>query len=268
MKDHPISKNRWTLEGKHALVTGGTKGIGRAIVEEFLSLGALVTAAARTEADVAALLEVMAGQSGEVRGVVADVSTPGGIDAIVGSVQRAGGRLDILVNNAGTNIRKPTRSYSREEFDFLLGTNLTPTFELSRQLHPLLKESGGGSIVNIVSVGGLRALGTGAPYAMAKAAVIQLTKYLAAEWAKDGVRVNAIAPWYIQTPLAATVLKDERYLAAVLERTPMKRIGKPEEVSALAAFLCMPGAGYITGQCIAVDGGFTAQGFDAGAVKS
>lgn len=254
--------NNWTLEGKRALITGGTKGIGRAIADEFLALGANVTIVARTEADVHALLKTWQGRGEDLSGIVADISKAAGVEAIIDSVRRDSDRLDILVNNAGTNIRKESLSYSREEFELLIGTNMTPAFELSRRLHPLLKASERGSIVNVVSVGGITALGTGAPYAMSKAAIIQLTKYLAAEWAKDGIRVNAIAPWYIMTPLAETVLKDERYLSAVLSRTPMKRIGKPEEVASLAAFLCMPGAGYITGQCIAVDGGFTAQGFD------
>ncbi len=254
-------KNSWTLKGKRALVTGGTKGIGRAIADEFLALGAKVTIVARTKGDVEALIKAWREQAPAIDGIVADVSKASGVEEIVDALHRDSARLDILVNNAGTNIRKESLGYSREEFDFLVATNMTPAFELSRRLHPLLKASGSSSIVNVVSVGGITALGTGAPYAMSKAAIIQLTKYLAAEWAKDGIRVNAIAPWYIRTPLAETVLKDERYLAAVLARTPTGRIGKPEEVAALAAFLCMPGAGYITGQCIAVDGGFTAQGF-------
>ena len=254
--------NNWTLEGKRALITGGTKGIGRAIAEEFLGLGAEVTIVARTKDDVDSLLKAWQGRGRGAHGIAADISKAGGVAAVVDTMQRGADRLDILVNNAGTNIRKETLRYSREEFAFLIDTNMTPAFELSRRLHPLLKAAESGSIVNVVSVGGITALGTGAPYAMSKAAIIQLTKYLAAEWAEDGIRVNAIAPWYIMTPLAETVLKDERYFSAVLSRTPMKRIGKPEEVAALAAFLCMQGAGYITGQCIAVDGGFTAQGFD------
>ena len=127
--------------------------------------------------------------------------------------------------------------------------------------HPLLKNSGDASIVNIVSVAGITSVGTGSPYAISKAGIIHFTKYLAVEWAGDSIRVNAVAPWYIRTSLTEPVLKDPGYLKAVLDRTPMKRIGEPEEVAAAVAFLSMPAASYITGECISVDGGFLKYGF-------
>lgn len=255
-------KNRdfWTLTGKKALVTGGTKGIGAAIVEELVSLGAEVVVVARNAEN----LEKFCSQSkfrGKVTGIAADVSRFKDYSVIIDSISNKWGSLDILINNAGVNIRKKTTDYSTEEFNKIFTTNLKSVFELSRLCYPLLKKSVQGNIVNISSVAGLTALRTGSIYAMTKAAINQLTKNLAVEFANDKIRVNAVAPWYIDTPLAQQVLANKDYLNEVLERTPMKRIGLPGEVAAVVAFLCMPAAGYITGQTICTDGGFSVYGF-------
>ena len=148
----------------------------------------------------------------------------------------------------------------------LLARNFTSAFELSRLLHPLLKQAaakreGGSAVVNIGSVAGLAAIRTGVPYGASKAAISQMTRGLAGEWAADGIRVNAVAPWYIRTPLAETVLKDEVYAAEVIARTPMRRVGEPREVATVAAFLAMGASSYITGQTVAADGGFMAWSF-------
>lgn len=139
--------------------------------------------------------------------------------------------------------------------------NLVSCFDLCRLLQPKLRQSAPAAVVNVASVAGLTHLRTGAPYGMSKAAMIQLTRNLAVEWAEQGIRVNSVAPWYIDTPLARQVLKDDSYLQAVLDRTPMKRVGRVEECAAAIAFLCMPASGYITGHCLTVDGGFSVYGF-------
>ncbi|MBX3709993.1 MAG: SDR family oxidoreductase [Gammaproteobacteria bacterium] len=179
----------WNLKGKKALITGGTRGIGRAIVEEFLQLGA-----------------------------------------------------EIFIVSKNKN-------------------SLTSAFKLCQLTYPLLKKSSQGNIVNIASISGLIDDASGAPYGMSKAAMIQLGKHLAVEWARDNIRVNTIAPWYIETELTKHALSNPEKLNAIIARTPMHRVGKPYEVATLAAFLCMPAASYITGQCVAVDGGFLANGF-------
>jgi Tropinone reductase 1 len=253
--------NRWNLKGKKCLITGGTKGIGKAIVQEFLNLGAEVFLVARNWEDLDRLAEELLQKKFTVKILAADVSKSEDRKNLLNAIQESWGELDILVNNVGTNIRKKIPEYSEQEYMSIMSTNLTSAFHLSQLLYPLLKKSGEASLVNVSSVAGLTHLRTGVVYGMTKAALIQLSKNLASEWAEDGIRVNSVAPWYILTPLASAVLQNESYLQEVLNRTPMKRIGQPEEVATAVAFLCMPASSYITGQCLAVDGGFTTYGF-------
>jgi len=253
-------KNRWNLNNKKALVTGGTKGIGEAIAKEFIDLGAEVLVVSRNNEDFEKLKSLLKSPEKLIY-YSADVSKLGDIEKLADFVNTNWGKLDVLVNNVGTNIRKKTIEYSYEDFDKIIHTNLRSAFELSKSLYPLLKKSEQGNIINISSVAGITHLRTGSIYGMTKAALIQLTKNLAGEWATDGIRVNAVAPWYIRTPLAETVLKNPEYYIEVVSRTPMKKVGNPEDVAAAVSFLCMPSAAYITGQCLAVDGGFTINGF-------
>lgn len=253
--------NRWHLRGKKALITGGTKGIGRAIAEEFLELGAEVCIIARDEVTIEQLVDEWREKGWLAQAIAADVADPSQEDEIFTTINGYWDSLDILVNNVGTNIRKKTAEYTSSEYEIIFSTNLTPVFRICQLAYPLLKKSNGASVINIASVAGLTHIRTGSPYAMTKAAMLQLTRNLAVEWANDNIRVNAVAPWYIKTPLAEAVLQNAEYLNAVLEQTPMKRIGEPIEVATTVAFLAMPASSYITGQCIAVDGGFLVDSF-------
>ena len=255
--------SRWRLDGQVALVTGASAGIGRATVAELLGLGATVLACAR-DADT---LEAAAAEwredhpDGDVHVLPCDVASADGRERLFDWIEGLGLGLSILVNNVGTNQRRASMDYDEAEWRAIFETNLFSSFELCRSAYPLLREHASSCIVNVGSVSGDTHVRTGAPYGMSKAALHQLTRNLAVEWAGDGVRVNAVLPWYIRTRRTSTVLADPDYLEAVLERTPMARIGEPEEVAAAIAFLCLPASSYITAQCIAVDGGFLNYGF-------
>ena len=248
---------RWTLDGKTALVTGGTKGMGRAIVESFLSWGADVFFVARNADDIARVESELKDHSKNCHGIQADVSRQADREEIVDFVNSQVQKLDILVNNVGTNIRKKTKDYTAEEFRLIMDTNFTSAFDLSKQFLPLLKASGKASVVFNSSVAGINHIRTGSVYGATKAAMIQLAKNLAVEWAEHGIRVNAVAPFYIKTPFVEQILANKEFLQEIQDRTPMKRVGEPQEVADLVTFLCMPAASYITGQSIAIDGGFT-----------
>ncbi|WP_080059257.1 SDR family oxidoreductase [Spirosoma aerolatum] len=248
----------WSLKGQRALVTGGTKGIGEAIVRQFLDLGASVFIVARNPDLLQQQLIGYRQQGYTVDGLAIDVSQPDTASQVIEKVHASWGGLDILVNNAGTNIRKPTAEYSPAEYDHILNTNLRSAYELTQAAYPLLKASGNGKVVFISSVSGLAHTSSGSLYGMSKAALLQLTRNLAVEWAPDGIRVNAVAPWYIKTPLATPVLTNPEKLNGILKRTPMSRIGEPEEVASVVSFLSMPASGYVTGQTISVDGGLMA----------
>ncbi|HAI58799.1 MAG TPA: tropinone reductase [Xanthomonadaceae bacterium] len=270
--------DRWRLDGQVALVTGASAGIGRATVAELLALGATVlacardsdtleTAAAEWREDLAARVAVDAddrrggARAGHVHVLACDVADADGRDRLFDWIEGLGLGLTILVNNVGTNQRRAAVDYDEAEWRAIFETNLFASFELCRSAYPLLREHAASAIVNVGSVSGATHVRTGAPYGMSKAAMHQLTRNLAAEWAADGVRVNAVLPWYIRTRRTSPALADRDYLEAVLERTPMARIGEPEEVAAAIAFLCLPASSYITAQCLAVDGGFLSHGF-------
>lgn len=267
------SPARWQLEGARALVTGGTRGIGHAIAQELLELGAEVFVVARDGEHLERCIRKWseAGFAGRVHGCAADVSVAAERTRLFEELRGPFADLDILINNVGTNVRRATIAYSEAEVQRIFDTNLTSAFELCRAAHPLLaaaarRSSGSGlarssAIVNVVSVAGLTHLRTGSPYGMTKAALVQLTRNLACEWAREQIRVNAVAPWYTWTPLAQPVLEQESYRNAILERTPLGRIAEASEVAGAVAFLCLGAASYITGQCLAVDGGFTVNGF-------
>ena len=239
------------LDGRIAAVTGGSRGLGRAVVDELLRQGcSTVIACARNVDSLAELENVVA--------VTADVRTTEGRRAFVDAIATTGG-LDILVNNVGTNVRGPTTELDEGDYRSVLETNLDAAVFLCRDCKAMLEERSG-CVVNIGSISGVCCDHTGVAYAVSKAGLDHLTRYLACEWGPCQVRVNSVDPWFIRTELTEPLLDDADFHAAVEARTPLRRVGEPSDVSGAVAYLCS--APYVTGQILCVDGGLTCNGFE------
>lgn len=258
-----MTHNRWRLDGEVALVTGASAGIGQAIASELAGLGAQVLMIARNPDQLERARQEIADDHPQVatHALACDVASAEGRDALCDWIEDLGLGLSILVNNVGGNQTRAAIDYAEDEWRDLFETNIFSAFELCRNAYPHLCRHGSASIVNVGSVSGLTHVRSGVVYGMTKAALHQLTRNLACEWADDGIRVNSVAPWYIRTRRTSAKLADPDYYEEVIARTPMQRVGEPEEVAAAVAFLCLPAASYITGECIAVDGGFLRNAF-------
>ena len=248
------------LTGQTALVTGAARGLGRAIALSLAEAGADVALGLRDASVDAGLVEEIEGLGRRAVALAMDVTDLDQSRAAIESAVAEFGRLDILVNNAGGGIGGAAIDVREEDFDAVWGLNTRSTFFISQAAARLMRESGGGAIVNIASQAGLVALPGESSYCISKAAVIHMTRVHAVEWGEYGIRVNAVAPTFIETDGTATALSDPAFRAETVERiAALHRIGLPTEVSGAVVFLASPAASLVTGQTLAIDGGWTAR---------
>lgn len=244
--------------GKVVLVTGGSKGIGRATVRRFCEEGAMCIIVSRHSDECQKYADELIAEGFSACGLAADVSKVSDIKEMVKTAIERYGRIDVLVNSAGVNIRKMAVEYSEDEWDYIMTINLKGSYFCSVEVGKQMVAQGAGAIINLASLQSHITLPRLSIYAASKAGIRQFTKGLANEWAQTGVRVNSISPAFIATPLVEKVLQDPAWRQIIDSRTPMKRPGTPEEVADLIVFLASPRASYITGADIPIDGGWTA----------
>lgn len=255
-----MSYSRLELNGKTAVVIGGTSGIGLAIAKGMAEAGADVVATSRRFDHVDAAAKEIEARGRRSLRVSSDVSNRASLEDVLTESIKAFGKVDVLVNSAGRTKRAPTLDFTEEDWNNILDTNLTGTLRAAQVFGRHMLERESGSIINIASLSTFVALYEVAAYSASKAAVASLTKSLAIEWSQRGVRVNAIAPGVFRTPLNEKLLDETERGREFLLRTPMKRFGSVDELAGAAIFLASDAASFVSGEILTVDGGFLASG--------
>lgn len=249
----------FSLEGKRALVTGGGRGIGRACALALAQAGAQVAIVSRTQAQLEETAAQIRAQGGQALIRAADLGDPVQVQRLVEELHGEWSEVDILVNNAAISpIFKRIEEVAPAEWAQIISVNLSGAFFVLQQVGGRMAARGCGAVVNVTSVGAVRALPRLTAYTATKAALDELTRTLAVEWARSGVRVNAVAPAYIETEMTAGIQEHPHLRQRVEDRTPLGRFGRPEEVAWAVVFLASEAASYITGHTLFVDGGWTA----------
>jgi NAD(P)-dependent dehydrogenase (short-subunit alcohol dehydrogenase family) len=254
MEDEPTSFN---LSGKKAIITGASRGIGQALAVGFARAGADVAVSARSQDSLAATVDQIRTVGRRPLALAMDVSQVASCAEALGEAVHAMGGLDILVNNAGVEQVRPSFEVDESLWDLILDTNLKGAFFASQAAAKVMR-AGGGAILNLCSLTSEVGIPTAVPYGSSKTGLLGMTRALAAEWGPLGIRVNAIAPGYFRTAMTEVFYRDEAWQQAMLQKIPMGRFGRLEDLLGAAIFLCSPAAAYITGVCLPVDGGFLA----------
>lgn len=249
-----------SLDGKRALVFGGTTGLGKSIAVGLAEAGADVVPVSRRAEEVRKSTEEIRALGKKTFAITADVTARDQIQAVIDKILQEMGRIDILVNSAGTTMRVPSFEVTEDQWDHVLEINLKGTWNACQMVGRVMREQSYGRIINIASIASFLSAHEVTAYAASKGAVAQVTRCLAAEWAKYNITVNAIAPGVFVTDLNRELVREPARRTSILSHTPMKRFGQLEEIKGAAIFLASDAASFVTGACIPVDGGFLAQG--------
>lgn len=249
-----------SLKNKKAIIFGGTSGIGFAIASEFVAQGACVAVTSSSKTKTTNAIKLLTKEGNIYTDIkTCDVRSSKDVEAFTKKIIKKFGEIDIMVCCAGTHLKKPSLTVTEKEWDNVMDINLKGVFLTNQIVGRQMVKQKKGSIINIASLGSYVALSDALPYCVSKSGVVMITKCLGTEWAKDNVRVNAIAPGVFPTPLNKKALSDKKRLKNIVEKTPMKRLGKLQELSKTALFLAQDDASsFITGAVFKVDGGFLA----------